>query len=496
MTQNKLPIAVAAGDGIGPETMDATLQLFEAAKVTDFLDFLPVKIGQKVVESGEASGISKDTIAQVEGCGILLKGPMATPTGGGHKSVNVTLRKMWNTYANLRKFISLPGVSTVYSQAGRKVNFFVVRENIEDTYGGIESRVTRDVTLCKRLISAPGSEDVHRFAFEHARRLGLRRVHCAHKANIMKFTDGLFLERFYSVARDYPEIEPQDIIIDALCMKLVTCPEQFSMLVLPNLQGDIVSDLGAGLIGGLGFAPSANIGRYISIFEAVHGTAPDIAGKGVANPTALMLSGVMMLRHVGLFRQAAIIENAILAALEAGVHTGDFGTSSTPALSTGAYTRAIIERLGQVPHHGHAVAVPKQSDPTFRRPESPDQHQLMPSFANAVAKIVGCDLYIDSALEPEDLAQKLLKLAQSAPFDLTLISNRGTQVWPVASAYTDCVDYYRVRFELPEGTGDGENPQRPCIDLVGYLAEHFTVCSYELLRSFDGVKGYSVAQGQ
>ncbi|MCB1135434.1 MAG: isocitrate dehydrogenase, partial [Chlamydiia bacterium] len=478
------------------ETMQATLDLFAAAGVCEYVDFVPVEVGAKIVEQGEPRGITAETIRQVEDCGILFKGPMATPTGGGHKSVNVTLRKLWNTYANLRKFISLPGVSTVYSQAGRRVNFFVVRENIEDTYGGIESRVTRNVTQCKRLISGPGSEDVHRFAFETARHLGIRRVHCAHKANIMKFTDGLFLERFYTVARDYPEIEPQDIIIDALCMKLVTRPEQFCMMVLPNLQGDIVSDLGAGLIGGLGFAPSANIGRYISIFEAVHGTAPDIAGQNIANPTALMLSGVMMLRHIGLFRQAAIIENAILASLEMGIHTSDFGTTSTPALSTRAYAQAIIDRLGQVPHHGHAVAVPAQTPPTFARPIIPAHHQLNPSFANAVARVVGCDLYIDTSLEPDDLAKKLLSMSHAGPFKLTMISNRGTQVWPIGSAYTDCVDYYRVRFEVEEGKELAQNDQRPCLDLVSFIADQFTVCSYDLLRTFDGIKGYSVAQGQ
>lgn len=493
---SKQQIAVASGDGIGPEIMRATLQLFEAAGVNRWVDFVPVELGASVVERGEPSGVPKASVDIVETCGILFKGPMATPTGGGHKSINVTLRKMWNTFANLRKFSSLPGVNTVYSQAGRKINFYVVRENIEDTYGGIESRVTRDVTQCKRLITGPGSEDVHRFAFETARHLGIRRIHCAHKANIMKFTDGLFLERFYNVARDFPEIEPQDIIIDALCMKLVTRPEEFSMVVLPNLQGDIVSDLGAGLIGGLGFAPSANIGRYISIFEAVHGTAPDIAGKNVANPTALIMSGVVMLRHVGLFREAALIENAILAALEAGVHTIDFGKASSPPLSTKAYTHAIMERLGQVPHHGHAVAVPKETPPTFRVPQVPARHQLQSSFKDVVPKVVGCDFYIDTPLEPEELAAQLEAICHEVPFSLTLISNRGTQVWPVGSAYTDCVDYYRVRFETSQPDQGDKELQQACLSLLNQLSHHFVVCSYELLRTFDGVRGYSLAQGQ
>ncbi len=495
----KLRIALTNGDGIGPEIMSATLDLFGAAGVTKHVEFVPVEMGRAVFESGNTRGMTDQAMATVEDCGILFKGPMGTPKGGGGKSINVTARKIWNAFANLRHFQSLPGVSTVYSQAGIPVNFYVVRENIEDTYGGVEHRLTNDVIQCKRLTSAPGSDQVHRFAFQTARRLGLKMVHCGHKANIMKMTDGLFLERFKAVAKDFPEIETADVIIDALCMNLVLKPQQYQMVVLPNLQGDIVSDLAAGLVGGLGFAPSANIGRHISIFEAVHGTAPDIAGRGIANPTALILSGLMMLRQIGMMRQAALIENAVLCALEEGVRTGDFGDQGKPALATKDYTKAIIDRLGKSPRSGKGMTVPPEGTgdaPTFVKPPRPIHQEIVRTFTNIVAHVAGCDIYLDTPLSPIAVADEMTRAAADTPFKLTLISNRGTQVWPTGSIYTECVDYYRVRFELKDGMRPGDFGQSRAIALLDKIAEKFSVCSYELLRTFDGVKGYSLAQGQ
>jgi isocitrate dehydrogenase len=384
----------------------------------------------------------------------------------------------------------------VYTKAGHNLDFSIVRENIEDTYGGVEHRLSNDMIQCKRLISAPGCDEVHLFAFQTARRLGLKKVHCSHKANIMKMTDGLFLERFKAAAKDFPEIETADVIVDALCMNLVMKPEQYQMIVLPNLQGDIVSDLCAGLVGGLGFAPSANIGKHISIFEAVHGTAPDIAGRGIANPTSLILSGLMMLRHAGLLRQAGLIENALLATLESGVHTGDFGRKDKPAVGTIDYTRAIIDRLGDSPKTVTPVPVPEQATPTFRHHQRPAAPRVIRTYTNAVSHVVGCDIYLDTPLSPISVAEEMTRVCEDTPFRLTLISNRGTQVWPTGSVYTECVDYYRVRFELREGVMPGGFGQSRCVALMDRVAEKFTVCSYELLRTFDGVKGYSLAQGQ
>jgi isocitrate dehydrogenase len=494
-----LKIALAGGDGIGPEIMHATLDLFKAAGVMEQaggVEFVPVSMGAGEFAKGNSRGMSEEAIRTVEDCGVLFKGPMETPKGGGGKSINVTARKLWNAYANFRVFKTLPGVETVYSKAGIQLDFSVVRENIEDTYGGVEHRLSNDMIQCKRLISAPGSDEVHRFAFKTAAALGVKKVHCGHKANIMKMTDGIFLERFKAASKDFPEIETGDVIVDALCMNLVVKPQQYQMIVLPNLQGDIVSDLCAGLVGGLGFAPSANIGKHISIFEAVHGTAPDIAGKGVANPTSLILSGLMMLRHVGLSRSAAVIENALLATLESGVHTGDFGDKSTPSVGTKDFTKAIIDRLGSAPRTVPAVKVPESQTVSLTRPPRPQGQQVIRTFRNVVTQVVGCDIYLDSPLSPAALAEEMNRVCEDTPFRLTLISNRGTQVWPTGSVYTECVDYYRVRFELREGVLPGSIGQSRTVALMDKVAEKFVVCSYELLRTFDGIKGFSLAQGQ
>ncbi|MBX3377758.1 MAG: hypothetical protein KF678_12235 [Phycisphaeraceae bacterium] len=492
-----MKIALAHGDGIGPEIMAAVLDVFAAAGVTKHIEFIPVEMGQSVFEQGNTRGMTDAAIRTTEECGILFKGPMGTPKGSGGKSINVTARKIWNAFANLRHFMALPGVETVYTRAGIPVNFYIVRENIEDTYGGVEHRLSNDMIQCKRLISAPGSDQVHRFAFQTARRLGINNIFCGHKANIMKMTDGLFLDRFRAAAKDFPEIQTGDVIIDALCMNLVVKPQQYQMIVLPNLQGDIVSDLAAGLVGGLGFAPSANIGKHISIFEAVHGTAPDIAGRGIANPTALLLSGLMMLRHIGMTRPAAVIHNALFAALEAGVRTGDFGDKSTPALGTKDFTKAIMDRLGESPRTVTPAPVPEDGEaPTFQRPERPAHQEVIRTFTNIVTQVTGCDIYLDSPLSPIALADEMTRACVDTPFKLSLISNRGTQVWPTGSIYTECVDYYRVRFELKDGVAPGSFGQSRCIALLDKIAEKFTVCSYELLRTFDGVKGYSLAQGQ
>jgi isocitrate dehydrogenase len=492
-----LRIALAKGDGIGPEIMDATLDLFKAAGVLNHLEFVPVEMGKGVFDKGNSRGMTEEAIKTTESCGLLFKGPMETPKGGGGKSINVTARKMWNAFANLRHFQTLPGVNTPYSKAGIPINMYIVRENIEDTYGGVEHRLSNDMIQCKRLISAPGCDLVSRFAFQTAARLGIKKVHCGHKANIMKMTDGLFLDRFKQAAKDFPEIETGDVIVDALCMNLVVKPQQYQMVVLPNLQGDIVSDLCAGLVGGLGFAPSANIGRHISIFEAVHGTAPDIAGKGIANPTSLILSGLMMLRHIGMGKIAAVIENAVLASLEQGVRTGDFGDSAKPVLNTRDFVKQIVDRLGQSPKTVPATVVPDTGDaPTLKHDVKPTTQQVIRTFTQVVTQVVGCDIYLDTPLSPISVADEMARACEDTPFRLTLISNRGTQVWPTGSVYTECVDYYRVRFELREGVVPGSIGQSRAVALMDKVAEKFTVCSFELLRAFDGIKGFSLAQGQ
>ncbi|MEL6330669.1 MAG: isocitrate/isopropylmalate family dehydrogenase [Planctomycetota bacterium] len=492
---SKLRIAMAPGDGIGPEIMDAVLHVFDAAGVLDRVEFAEAPMGDRVFAQGNTSGIDDSSMDLIESTGLIFKGPMGTPVGGGGKSINVTLRKTFGAFANLREFQSLPGVETVFSRAGVPVDFFVVRENIEDTYGGIEHRLTNDVVECLRLISAPGCDQVSRFAFETAKRLGLKTVHCGHKANIMKMTDGLFLDRFKLIGEDYPEIEKGDVIIDALCMNLVLRPDKYEMVVLPNLQGDIVSDLAAGLVGGLGFAPSANIGDRVSIFEAVHGTAPDIAGKGVANPTSLLLSGLIMLRHIGLAKQAAIINNSLLATLESGIHTGDVKGDRDP-VGTKAFADAIASNLGKTPGSCPARPVGDQDRVDFTPPARPQTNEMMRTIENVVHEHHGADVYLQSPMSPLELAERLQRACEHTPFELTLISNRGTQVWPSGSVYTELVDHHRCRFELRDAAAAGSLGVQPCVKLLGRIAEKFEVVSFTPLKSFDGQRGYSLAQGQ
>lgn len=486
---NRITIAVAKGDGIGPEIMDAVLTIFEKAGVP--LDYRFIDMGKSIYEAGHSTGMTPEARQSVEELGILFKGPMETPKGKGVKSINVTARKVWNTYANKRVFKTLSGVDTVFSRAGIPIDITIVRENIEDTYGGIEHMLTNDVALCRRFITRPGCLQVHRYAFEMARKRKSRRVTCGHKANIMKITDGLFLETFYEVAKEYPDLVADDVIVDDLCMKLVVKPNEFDVVVLPNLQGDIVSDLCAGLVGGLGFAPSANIGDDICIFEAVHGTAPDITGKGIANPTALLLSGLMMLQHLGITEQAAVIMNALMATLEQEVHTADFGNRNVPAVGTKEFVEKVISNFGDTPAHAHIASSSSNTltPPAVRKPAQPI---LIQSEFKPEKQIVGVDLFVEYNGQVADLAANLQSFLPEN-FKLTTISNRGTQVWPTGSMFTNCINQYRVRVETTDGSATTQEAIfQLCLKIAG--SQH--ICSTELLLTLNGSKAYSLAQGQ
>ena len=481
-------IAVAKGDGIGPEIMDAVMHIFDAANLP--LQYELVDMGKWVFDKGYSNGMTPEAQNTIEKLGILFKGPMETPKGKGVKSINVTARKTWNTYANNRVFQSLHGVDTVFSKAGIPIDITMVRENIEDTYGGIEHMLTHDVALSRRFITKPGSMQVIKYAFEMAKKKGTRRITCGHKANIMKLTDGLFLETFYEIAKEYPELNADDIIVDDLAMKLVVRPHEFDVIVMTNLQGDIISDLCAGLVGGLGFAPSANIGDHIAIFEAVHGTAPDIAGKNIANPTALLLSGITMLRHLGLMSGAATIENALLYTLEQGVHTGDFGDKSKSSVNTTDFAETIIANFGKQPEHNpKPLLADMPPTPTLF---SIIENSMMENVETSQEVIVGVDMFIESNQQPTYVAEKCLNHTLNL-FKLVTISNRGTQVWPKGSIFTNLVNTYACRFE---SIGDAPVTQIDIIELYKRLAQDFKVCSTELLNSSDGKKMYSLAQGQ
>lgn len=483
-----MEIAVAKGDGIGPEIMEAVLRIFTANKVP--LEYVFVDMGKWVFDKGFNNGMTPEAQETIESLGLLFKGPMETPKGKGVKSINVTARKTWNTFANKRVFQTLHGVDTVFSKAGILIDITVVRENIEDTYGGIEHMLTHDVALSRRFITRPGSLQVIRYAFEMAKLKKARRITCGHKANIMKLTDGLFLDCFYEVAKEYPMLKADDVIVDDLCMKLVMRPDTFDVVVLTNLQGDIVSDLCAGLVGGLGFAPSANIGDHISIFEAVHGTAPDIAGKNIANPTALLLSGLAMLRHVGLMENAAIIENALLYTLESGVRTGDFGDIAITAVNTTQFADTIIANFGKKPAMGAKEIIP--NIPGTPTPLKLEINSMMVTRDTEKVTLGGVDLFIESDEQPLVIADKCKRHA-GVKFNLISISNRGTQVWPTGSVYTNLVNQYNVRFE---SINDEPLNQQDIIGLYVSMSGNFKICSLELLNRWGDKKAYSLAQGQ
>jgi isocitrate dehydrogenase len=483
-----MKIAVAKGDGIGPEIMDAVLGIFAANKVD--LEYEYVEMGKWVFDKGYSNGMTPAAQATIEQLGILFKGPMETPKGKGVKSVNVTARKTWNTYANKRTFQTLHGVDTVFSKAGIPIDITIVRENIEDTYGGIEHMLTHDVALSRRFITRPGSMQVIRYAFDMAQKKGARRITCGHKANIMKLTDGLFLDCFYEVAKEYPDLKADDKIVDDLAMQLVVRPDQFDVVVMTNLQGDIISDLCAGLVGGLGFAPSANIGDHISIFEAVHGTAPDIAGKNIANPTALLLSGLGMLRHLGFRENAAVIENALLYTLEQGIHTGDFGDRSKASVNTTEFAQAVIDNFGRVPEQGMRPIL--ENVPESLAVCRLEKNTMMVSKEMSEEKIVGVDIFIESAENHDAVARKCLQHTTDL-FKLVTISNRGTQVWPKGSVFTNLVNQYTCRFE---STGATALTQIDVLELQKRLTLDFKICSIELLNEWDGKRSYSLAQGQ
>ncbi|MBA3725790.1 MAG: NAD-dependent isocitrate dehydrogenase [Armatimonadetes bacterium] len=316
-------VCIIRGDGIGPEISDAVEKIIDAAGVA--INWIPLDAGLKCVEAGEPI-VPDRTIDRIREVGIALKAPMTTPIGKGSVSPNVTLRKRLDLYACVRPARSLPGVKTPF----QGLDIVIFRENSEDLYTQIEYMVTPTVANSIKLISEQASEKIARAAFEFARKNGRRLVTCVHKANIMKIADGLFLRTFQRVAKEYPDIESWDIIVDALCMQLVTKWRQFDVLVLPNLYGDIVSDLAAGMMGGLGVAPGANYGDKTAVFEAVHGSAPKYAGLDKVNPMALLFSANMMLRHMGHDAQAEAIEGAVERTLVKGVKTYDLlGSAKT-----------------------------------------------------------------------------------------------------------------------------------------------------------------------
>ncbi len=475
-------VTLIPGDGIGPEVINAAKRIIEAAGVP--IEWEEREAGASVFKKGLESGVPAGTIESIRKTRVALKGPLETPVGFGEKSANVTLRKLFETYGNIRPVRELPGVTTPYS--GRGIDLVVVRENVEDLYAGIEHMQTPGVAQCLKVISRKGCEKIVRLAFELARAEGRTRIHCATKSNIMKLTEGTMKRTFEDVAKEYPDIEAQHIIIDNCAHQLVKKPEQFEVIVTTNMNGDIISDLTSALIGGLGFAPSANIGNDVAIFEAVHGSAPKYAGKNVVNPTALLGSAIIMLRHLGEFEAAAAIEHALLVTLEEGnVRTGDV-VGYDKGASTTAYTDAIIANLGRKA---------ERSKVRSYKPLQLPQISSAFDFVKATRRrVIGVDVFIESANTPEEIGKKLEELCKSTPLRLKMISNRGTKVYPPTGAITDCVDQFRCRFVLRSDNGD--LPDEDVFDLIHRISIEYRWMHVEKLQEFDGVMGFTKAQGE
>ncbi len=481
----KVPVTVAYGDGIGPEIMNASLKIMAAAG--SCLDIDTIEIGEKVYNRGVAAGIESSAWESLRRTKVFYKAPITTPQGGGFKSLNVTTRKTLGLYANIRPVMAYsPFVATKHPG----MDVVIVRENEEDLYAGIEHRQTDEVFQCLKLITRPGCEKIVGYAFEYARLNNRQKVTCFTKDNIMKMTDGLFHKVFDEIAAEYPDIEADHKIIDIGAAMLADTPEKFDVIVTPNLYGDIISDIAAQIAGSVGLAGSANIGETCSMFEAIHGSAPDIAGKGVANPSGLLLAGVMMLVHIGQSAVAERIHNAWLRTIEDGIHTGDIYTDavSKQRVNTNAFADAVIERLGQQPQTFAAVhyAAATHREPVTRKyvPKPPAKKEL-----------VGIDIFLNwQDRNPADLGTKLQTM-EGDGLKLVMISNRGQKVWPNGLPETFCTDHWRCRFMAAQQ--DGTITRNQVIHLLQRLdSADFDFIKSEHLCTFDGVLGFSVAQGQ
>ncbi len=475
MSKTGIPIAVAYGDGIGPEIMEATLYILQQAGAN--LDFHPIEIGEKVYLSGHQTGIEDSSWEVIKKAKAFLKAPITTPQGGGFKSLNVTIRTTLGLYANIRPCVSYsPFVRTKHP----KMDLVVIRENEEDLYTGIEYRQTPHVCQSLKIISREGSEKIIRYAFAYARQYGRKKVTCFTKDNIMKFSDGLFHQIFEEVAKEYPDIIHEHWIIDIGAAKLADTPEAFDVLVLPNLYGDILSDVAAQISGSVGLAGSANIGTSGAMFEAIHGSAPRRAGQNVANPSGLIQASILMLNYLGEIELAERIHNAWLKTLEEGFHTYDIFVEgkSKLLLGTQEFAQAVTKFLGEKPK----VLSPISYETQAKIVSSCFSHQ-----EKVARELVGVDVYI---YDPCSAAAFLKKIhLDSFALKLSLISNRGVQIWPEGHTETFCIEQWRCRF-----LENRKVSQKEIVDLLGYLiAQGYDVIKTENLYQIDGKPGYSSA---
>ncbi len=482
---SKRKITVAYGDGIGPEIMKATLAILEAAGAQ--LEYDVIEIGEQVYLKGISSGMEPKAFDSLRETKVFLKSPITTPQGGGFKSLNVTTRKSFGLFANVRPCKAYsPFIKTHFP----KTDLVIIRENEEDLYAGIEHRQTNEVYQCLKIISQPGSEKIVRYAFEYAKKYGRKKVTCMTKDNIMKLADGLFHKTFDEVAKEYPDIQTDHKIIDIGTALIADRPEVFDVIVTLNLYGDIISDVAAQVTGSVGLGGSANVGEEVAMFEAIHGSAPDISGMGIANPSGLLNGAVMMLVHIGQPKIAEKVSNAWMKTLEDGIHTGDIyqeGVSSK-RVGTQEFAQAVIDRLGQLPVNMIPASFEKEDT-------KPMDTKLRPR-AKAKKELIGIDVFIDwdqEGRDPNVIGEKLRQV-KVGDLQMHLITNRGVKVFPEGMRETFCTDHWRCRFKTADGSLVTHSQILELLKQIQDLG--FDFIKTEHLYTFDGVRGYSLAQGE
>ncbi len=491
----KARITIAYGDGIGPEIMAATLSVIEAAGAQ--LEYDEIKIGQDVYLKGMESGMEPGAWDILRRNKVFLKAPITTPQGGGYKSLNVTVRKTLGLYANVRPCRAYtPYVESFFPT----MDLVVVRENEEDLYAGIEHQQTAEVVQCLKLVSRPGCEKVIRYAFEYARAYGRKKVTCMTKDNIMKLSDGLFHKVFDEISKEYPDIESNHYIIDIGAALLADKPEMFDVIVTLNLYGDIISDITAQVAGSVGLGGSANIGDGFAMFEAIHGSAPDIAGKDLANPSGLIHAACLMLVHVGQPKVAETIMNALLKTLEDGIHTGDIYSPehTTQKVGTKAFAKAVIDRLGHKPSHLKAVHMGDSVKPIEVK------IRATPPTAK---RLLGVDVFLHwtgERRDPRELGQ-ILESLTGDQLKLKMITNRGLKVYPDGFPETFCTDHWRCRFVARQSLHGMARSHTPEADVIYYdiisllqrlMSAGLNFIKVENLYEIDGQRAYSLGQGE
>lgn len=477
------PITVAYGDGIGPEIMEAVLKVLKEAKCP--LQLETIEVGQKFYEKGVTTGIPPAAWDSIRRTKVLLKAPITTPQGGGYKSLNVTMRKALGLYSNVRPCTSFhPYIKSMHAN----MDLVIVRENEEDLYAGIEYRQTQDAFQSVKIITRSGSERIMRYAFEYAVRNGRKKVTCMSKDNIMKLTDGAFHDMFTKVAAEYPQIENEHYIIDIGSARIASKPHLFDVIVTENLFGDIISDIAAEVSGSVGLAGSANIGANYAMFEAIHGSAPDIAGKNIANPSGLLHGAIMMLVHLGLNEHASLIHNAWLKTIEDGQHTGDiFNDMSKAKLGCKEFADAVIERLGQEPSKYRVVKYAQSVG-------SPASHAIMADETEK-REMVGLDLFVHWRGDNINELGTQMEALSTDKLSLTLLSCKGLKVWPNIVTEMDFTDRFRARF-MPKTKGTAIN-HADVADLLNRAAKQgVDFLKIETLFTFDGKAGFSASQGE